>query len=103
MLAIAVPRTFNSVEEPSKTFNNPKLRADYGKLDYPYWTEYFYVPDDDISKRYDSDDEDIVIKFGEILPASFMEKVGDLEMKPEFVKPIKQAPLFSKLKMVIMK
>jgi len=94
MLAIPVPRTLNLVEEPSKTFSNPKLRADYGKLDYPYWTKYFYVPDDDISKRY----EDIVIKFGEILPASFMEKIGDLEIKPEFVKPIKQTPLFSKLK-----
>lgn len=98
MMAILLPpdnnRSLNLVEEPSKTFNNPKLRADYGKLDYPYWTKYFYVPNDDISKRY----EDIVVQFGELLPASFMEKIGDLEIKPEFVKPIKQTPLFSKLK-----
>jgi hypothetical protein len=82
--------------------DDKKMKKDWGLS--PYWQTHFYTPKDKITKLYVS----AVDKFEFGIPISFrLEEdveggegaigIGNLELKDEFKKPIKQIPLFSKL------
>jgi hypothetical protein len=87
------PRTIY-IDIPPMNLGNPKLVADYGRIDHPYWVKNFIVIDDFCTDFT----MDIISKFEiNFLPASFMEGIPILDIRPEFFKPIKQAPLYSKL------
>ena len=98
-------------KEPKKTLdldlsnvppsNDPKFSKDWGEWDNKFWQTYFYTPDDSTTEMF------IIVSdaFNDSLPAPFRlikgEKeaygAGNLELKPEYVKPIKRTPLLSKL------
>jgi hypothetical protein len=98
-------------KEPKKTLtldlsnvppsNDQKFSNDFGQYDHKFWQTYFYTPDDYTTEMY------IIISdaFNDFLPANFRlikgqpEAFGcaNLELKPEYIKPIKRIPLYSKL------
>ena len=79
-----------------------KFSNDWGEWNNEFWLKYFYTPDDNITEMY------MILSdiYNDFLPANFRlykdEKeafgVANLELKPEYVKPIKRTPLYSKLK-----
>jgi hypothetical protein len=83
--------------------DDPKFSKDWGEYSDKFWQKYFYTPNDNITDIY------IYIAvsdaFNDCLPANFRvikgEKeafgVANLELKPEYIKPIKRVPLYSKL------
>ena len=81
--------------------NDQKFSNDFGQYDHKFWQTYFYTPDDNITEMY------IIVSdaFNDFLPANFRlikgEKeafgVANLQLKPEYVKPLKRKPLLSKL------
>jgi hypothetical protein len=75
---------------PVNDDNNDDNRPGDRSIDDIYWKTYFYMPDDDISRKYFS-----IVEYYEKLPASMTDGLGNLEVKePE---PIKQVPSFRKL------
>ena len=87
------PRTLH-LDIPAMDLSNPKLAADYGRIDHPFWRKYFFIPDDMCTDLMMKSIEMYEINF---FPASFMEGIPLLDIKPEYYKPMKQAPLYSKL------
>jgi hypothetical protein len=81
--------------------DDQKFSKDWGEWNNKFWQTYFYTPDDSTTEMY------ILMSdgFNDFLPANFRlikgEKeafgVANLELKPEYVKPIKRIPLYSKL------
>ena len=78
-----------------------KFSSDWGEYNNEFWVKYFYTPDDSTTQEY----REATDKLGDFLPANFElirgQKeafgVANLELKPEYVKPIKRNPLYSKL------
>ena len=78
-----------------------KFSKDWGSYNNEFWVKHFTTPKDEITKLY----QEATDKLGDLLPANFRliddvpEAFGiaNLELKPEFVKPIKEIPLLSKL------
>ena len=78
-----------------------KYSKDFGEYNNSFWVDNFYTPDDNTTKVY----MDITDHYKELLPANFTlikgQKeafgVANLELKPSLVKPMKKAPLLSKL------
>ena len=82
----AIPLPALPVNDNIDNDNPPGDRS----IDDIYWRTYFYMPDDEISRKYFS-----IVENYEKLPASMTDGLGNLEVKePE---PIKQIPLFRKL------
>ena len=81
--------------------DDQKFSKDWGEWNNKFWQTYFYTPDDSTTEMY------ILMSdgFNDFLPANIRlikgEKeafgVANLELKPEYVKPIKRIPLYSKL------
>ena len=77
-----------------------KYVEDWSLPDNPFWRDNFYTPQDNTTQEYMEASEK-----NENLPASFVLRrdietafgVGNLELNPNLVKPIKRIPLFSKL------
>ena len=77
-----------------------KYVEDWSLPDNPFWRDNFHTPQDNTTQEYMEASEKI-----ENLPASFVLRrdietafgVGNLELNPNLVKPIKRIPLFSKL------
>ena len=77
-----------------------KYVEDWSLPDNPYWKDNFYTPQDNTTQEYMEASGKI-----ENLPASFVLRpdietafgVGNLELNPDLVKPIKRIPLYSKL------
>ena len=82
----AIPLPALPVNDNIDNDNPPGDRS----IDDIYWRTYFYMPDDEISRKYFS-----IVENYEKLPASMTDGLGNLEVKePE---PIKQIPSFRKL------
>lgn len=81
--------------------NDFKYSKDFGEYSHSFWADNFYTPDDYTTKEYMK----ITDHFNDFLPANFRlikgQKeafgVANLELKPNLVKPMKRAPLLSKL------
>lgn len=81
--------------------NDFKYSKDFGEYSHPFWADNFYTPKDNTTKAY----MEISDHFNDFLPANFRliegQKeafgVANLELKPSLVKPMKRAPLLSKL------
>ena len=87
------PRTLN-LDIPAMDLSNPKLVSYCGKLDNPFWSKYFCIPADPCTQMM------MMVMFDyeiNVLPAAFLEGIPALDILPEFFKPVKQAPLYSKL------
>jgi hypothetical protein len=103
-------RKQKETKEPKKSLNldlsnvpvsdDQKFSKDWGEWNNKFWQTYFYTPDDSTTEMY------ILMSdgFNDFLPANFRfirgEKeafgVANLELNPEYVKPIKRIPLYSK-------
>ena len=78
-----------------------KFSSDWSEYNNEFWVKYFYTPNDSTTQEY----MEATDKLGDFLPANFElirgQKeafgVANLELKPEYVKPIKRTPLYSKL------
>lgn len=78
-----------------------KFSSDWGEFNNKFWLENFYTPNDNTTQLYMKATD----KLGDFLPANFelirgikeAFGVANLELKPEYVKPIKRTPLYSKL------
>ena len=82
----AIPLPALPVNDNIDNDNPPGDRS----IDDIYWRTYFYMPDDEISRKYFS-----IVENYEKLPASMSDGLGNLEVKePD---PIKQIPSFRKL------
>ena len=97
-----VKRTLHLNLDDVPPSDDRKMKKDWGLN--PYWHTHFYTPKDKITKLYVS----AVDKFEFGIPISFrLEEdveggegaigIGNLELKDEYKKPMKQIPLFSKL------
>ena len=81
--------------------DDPKFSKDFGEYDNKFWQKYFYTPQDHITGMYAT----VTDNLNDFLPANFRligrQKeafgVANLELKAEYVKPIKKTPLYSKL------
>ena len=81
--------------------NDQKFSKDFGQYDHKFWQTYFYTPNDNITEMYIA----VSDAFNDFLPANFRLIKGEkeafgcanLELKPEYIKPIKRVPLYSKL------
>jgi hypothetical protein len=77
-----------------------KFTTDWGEPSNPYWKDNFYTPKDNATQEY----KEATDKLINILSASFALidnvpetfGVGNLELNPDLVKPIKRILLFSK-------
>ena len=70
--------------------NNRKTNDKYYMKDSVYWNTYFYIPDDEITQKYNQ-----IVENYENLPASLVDGLGNLEVRdPE---PIKEIPSLRKL------
>ena len=86
---VAIPAIQLPALPVNDDYNNDNRPGDRS-IDDIYWKTYFYMPDDDISRKYFS-----IVEYYEKLPASMTDGLGNLEVKePE---PIKQVPSFRKL------
>ncbi len=86
---VAIPAIQLPALPVNDDYNNDNRPGDRSINDI-YWKTYFYMPDDDISRKYFS-----IVEYYEKLPASMTDGLGNLEVKePE---PIKQVPSFRKL------
>ena len=78
-----------------------KFSSDWGEFNNKFWVKHFYTPNDSTTEEYIIATD----KLGDLLPANFRlirgQKeafgVANLELKAEYIKPIKRIPLYSKL------
>ena len=95
------PRTLNLDLSDMPPSNDIKFSKDWGEYNNEFWVKHSFTPKDTITPEY----REATDKLGDILPANFRLipdipsafGICNLELKPEFVRPIKQQPLFSKL------
>ena len=76
---------------------DPIAIRDYYDNGNPYWTNHYYIPNDEIDEEYEKLYGDYLDYF-EKLPVIFMNGIAQLEVKEEFQKPIKHKISFEKLK-----
>ena len=80
---------------------DPKFSKDWGAYNNEFWVKHFTTPDDIITSIYREATE----KLGDLLPANFRLivdipsafGVANLELQKDYLKPIKQIPLLSRL------
>ena len=94
-------RTLNLDLSDVPANDDVKFSKDWGMWNNKFWLENFYTPNDNTTQEY----IEATDKLGDFLPANFRLIKGEptafgvanLQLKPEFIKPIKRIPLFSKL------